>query len=211
MRLVVISDTHNYHRDMEIPDGDVLIHCGDFSMSGGLRDVVELNKWFGELPHKRKIVTPGNHDFICEDNMALAKATFTNAWMLVNDELVLNGITFWVSPYTPLFGNWAFMRSRGDEMAKIWKNIPSYTDVLVTHGPPHGILDVNDRHEHCGCYDLWLAVQRIKPRCHFFGHIHEGYGEDEIEFEPGNRTCFYNCAVVNEKYELVNEPTVVDL
>lgn len=51
----------------------------------------------------------------------------------------------------------------------------------MTHGPPKGILD------RCpggsvGCEHLLRPVRRAKPLMHCFGHIHEGYGIEEIEW-----------------------------
>jgi Icc-related predicted phosphoesterase len=45
------------------------------------------------------------------------------------------------------------------------------TGILITHGPPLGILD--DRQ---GRSALHRAVIRVKPRLHCFGHVHSGYG-----------------------------------
>ena len=57
--------------------------------------------------------------------------------------------------------------------------IPDSTDVLITHGPPIGVLDLSVYDNiSCGCDNLLDAVtNRVKPRLHIFGHIHEGYGE----------------------------------
>jgi len=207
MKLVVVSDSHGDHERLDIPDGDVFIHCGDFSMQGRIADLLNFNSWLGKLPHKHKIVVAGNHDFICEKNYHLAKGSFTNANYLENEEMVIDGVTFWGSPYAPEFHNWAFMKERGDDIARIWKKIPSYVNVLITHGPPMGILDVNTRHEHCGCWDLDHKIRKIKPKVHVFGHIHEAYGS--YKHKDGVR--HFNCCVVNEYYDVVNKPTEIEL
>ena len=59
IRVVCISDTHGRHRDCEIPNGDVLIHAGDFTRYGKRADADDFNKWLGELPHRHKIVVNG--------------------------------------------------------------------------------------------------------------------------------------------------------
>jgi hypothetical protein len=33
MAIVCISDTHELHREVEVPAGDLLIHAGDFSFA----------------------------------------------------------------------------------------------------------------------------------------------------------------------------------
>ena len=66
VRFVCISDTHNKHDwdkcPFTVPDGDVLVHAGDFTQVGDAREVAAFCKWFGALPHKRKILIAGNHD-----------------------------------------------------------------------------------------------------------------------------------------------------
>jgi Icc-related predicted phosphoesterase len=89
---------------------------------------------------------------------------------------VIDGLKIWGSPYTPQFGNWHFMKSRA-KIDRVWQSIPGDTDILVTHGPPKGILDIaEDRHhsiEFCGCSALKkqvLKMPNLKIMC--FGHIH---------------------------------------
>lgn len=53
---------------------------------------------------------------------------------------------------------------------------------MLTHGPPHKILDRTDRYEHVGCEHLLKAVRRCRPRLHCFGHIHEGWGAERINW-----------------------------
>jgi hypothetical protein len=51
MRLVLISDTHGLHgRVPQLPQGDILVHAGDFMNAGyDLREVVSFNRWLGDL------------------------------------------------------------------------------------------------------------------------------------------------------------------
>ena len=85
--------------------------------------------------------------------------------------------------------------------------IPANTDVLVTHGPPFGVLDkAHPSSVHLGCEELAKAVEQTKPRLHVFGHIHGGHG-----FYGGKDTQFVNASVVNEAYRLVHEPQVVEI
>lgn len=92
------------------------------------------------------------------------------------------------------------MADRGADIKQYWDKIDINTDILITHGPPHGILDeVNGCN--VGCEELLLAVQRIKPKYHIFGHIHEGYGQKTID-----GTTYINCSHVDGKYRPVNQP-----
>eukprot|EP00913_Durusdinium_trenchii_P029972 g28086.t1 len=77
LRLVIISDTHNCHRDLTVPDGDILIHAGDFTQFGKEEHAEDFNRWLGEQPHKTKLVVLGNHEalrrsYVCETDVLIA-------------------------------------------------------------------------------------------------------------------------------------------
>ena len=61
-RLVIISDTHSYHRQISLPDGDVLIHCGDITFNGELDVFQDFANWMAEQSHHNKLVIKGNHE-----------------------------------------------------------------------------------------------------------------------------------------------------
>jgi Icc-related predicted phosphoesterase len=180
MRIVCVSDTHGRHRYTEVPDGDILVHGGDVTLHGTLDDVEFFNDWLGTLPHKHKVVIAGNHDFCFQNDPAEARARLTNATYLEDAGCEIAGLKFYGSPWTPLFFDWAFMLSDSDLAAK-WARIPAGLDVLITHGPPHGLLDWTNRDEHAGSSTLLDRVREVKPRLHVFGHIHEAAGRTEVE------------------------------
>jgi len=91
--------------------------------------------------------------------------------------VIIEGVKFYGSPWQPRFFDWAFNLDRGEEIKKKWDLIPMDTDVLITHGPPYGILDLTHEGEKVGCEELMKAVLRVQPKIHIFGHIHEAYGE----------------------------------
>ncbi|PLB55224.1 40S ribosomal protein S8e [Aspergillus steynii IBT 23096] len=105
-------------------------------------------------------------------------------------------VRVYASPYTPEFCEWAFAYERGEDRydaAKGARNpVPTFppgVDVMLTHGPPYGILDqVVPGHESVGCEHLYRAAERAKPRLHVFGHIHEGYGARRFEWSTHNRS-----------------------
>lgn len=211
MRVVCISDTHLRHEQITIPDGDVLVHAGDSTMVGRDGDIIRFNHWLGTLPHSYKIIIAGNHDFLFESDPALAEGLITNAHYLRDSAVVIEGLKFYGSPWQPWFMDWAFNLQRGTEIKSKWDLIHEDTDVLVTHGPPHGILDLVPRdnlqgYEHIGCKDLLRAVRKVKPRLHIFGHIHEGYG-----VLRRSKTVYVNASVCDGAYRPVNQPLVVDL
>lgn len=199
MRLVLISDTHGLHNGIQgLPDGDVLVHAGDFMNSGrDLADIISFNEWLGEQPFKRRVVCCGNHDRYFEDPPSMARKHLTNATYLENSGTQIDGISIWGSPYTPEFMNWAFMYPRGVAATRYWDQIPANLDVLITHGPPFGILDQTvPSGSHLGCEELLKAVEEKQPRVHVFGHIHGGAGESS-----NGTTRFVNAAYLNERYK----------
>ncbi|GKZ19026.1 hypothetical protein AbraIFM66951_010287 [Aspergillus brasiliensis] len=107
----------------------------------------------------------------------------------------------YASPWTPEFCQWAFAYPRevdrfnanpeGEEEEGPENPVPDYpgVDVMITHGPPYGILDqVVPNHMSVGCEHLYRAVKRARPRVHVFGHIHEGYGATRREWSSGNES-----------------------
>lgn len=203
MRLVLVSDTHGFHGEISIPEGDVLVHAGDFSYwDGGLEELREFNAFLGDLPHPHKILVAGNHDWCFERQEREARAAVTNARYLQDEGAAIDGIRFYGSPWQPEFLNWAFNLPRGDALTQKWARIPPDTDVLITHGPPFGIGDLARGSVHVGCEDLLARVRVVKPRLHVFGHIHEGRGEYR-----GEGTRFVNASTFR-----TGEPAfVVDL
>ncbi|KAL1999678.1 hypothetical protein VTN02DRAFT_4191 [Thermoascus thermophilus] len=61
LRVVCLSDTHTL-RCEDVPDGDLLIHAGDLSNDGSLREIQAAVDWLKSLPHRHKVVVCGNHD-----------------------------------------------------------------------------------------------------------------------------------------------------
>jgi Icc-related predicted phosphoesterase len=206
MRIVAISDTHNLHQSAQIPDGDVLIHAGDFTENGTLEEVLDFERFLRGLPHKHKILVAGNHDFYFENYPDKAQEIVSKYIYLQDQEVTLNGTKFYGSPWQPRFQNWAFNLSRGAEMRAKWDLIPEDVDVLITHGAPQGIRDHATGYGHIGCEELLKAVKRIQPEYHIFGHVHDGYGSGVI----GN-TMFVNACVCDRNYQVVNPPIILDI
>jgi Icc-related predicted phosphoesterase len=211
-RIVAISDTHSRHQQFSnLPPGDILIHAGDATVQGKFDEVIEFNRWLGTLPYKHKIFVAGNHDFLFEKSPEFARALITNATYLQDSFVIIEGLKIYGAPWQPRFFDWAFNVDRGAKIRRKWEMIPADTEVLITHGPPHGILDsVIDRwtgqSEAVGCEELLPIVKHIKPRVHIFGHIHAGYGQitqDGIQF--------VNASSCNELYKVVHPPLVIDL
>jgi len=214
-KLVAISDTHGSHWNVKVPDGDILVHAGDFCSHGSMPDALDFLKWFNVHPHKHKIMIAGNHDWICERDpnlFTLLLNNFPNIKYLEDKACKIGELKFYGSPQTPRFFNWAFNRDRGEDIKQYWDVIPDDTDVLITHGPPYGICDEAYRvgfntTEHTGCKDLLDATLRIAPKLHLFGHIH--YSGQTSYVAP--KTTYANVSMLNEAYLVWGKPMVFDI
>lgn len=208
LRFVAISDTHARHHSVRLPPGDVLLHAGDISNQGKKEEVADFLKWFAQQPYRYRIFIAGNHDFYLEQaNASVLQSMLPEGVTYLNDSgISIGGLNIWGSPITPWFFNWAFNRRRGERIRKHWDLIPASTDILMTHGPAYGFLDLVVSDQHVGCQDLLRKVLLLQPRVHVFGHIHEAYGNIK---RSGIR--FINSSLVNEHYELVNAPVIFDL
>lgn len=202
MKLVLISDTHGKQKQIEVPQGDILIHAGDFSMRGFPKEVEAFMQWFSAQPHPNKILIAGNHDFMAEkDPIGFKNLVPENVTYLNDSGCEIEGIKIWGSPIQPWFHDWAFNRLRGDQIQKHWDLIPIDTDILITHGPPFGSLDSLLDGNRVGCENLAEKVEEIAPKLHVFGHIHESYG-----MKWSGKTTFVNASMLNFSYQAVNPP-----
>ncbi|HXI19444.1 MAG TPA: metallophosphatase domain-containing protein [Gemmatimonadales bacterium] len=211
MRLVLISDTHGLHRQMPaLPAGDLLVHAGDLTAAGTLEQVAEFCSWFGGLPHSHKVVIAGNHDFAFERDATRAEALIPDGVTYLRDAgVTIEGLRMWGSPWQPWFQDWAFNLRRGPELAAKWAQIPEDVQVLVTHGPPYGVLDrtLGPPPRRVGCEALAARLPALtRLRLHLFGHIHEAYGRVERD----GRTSV-NASICDVAYAPVNLPVVIDL
>ena len=206
MQLIAIADTHGYHRALNLPPGDVLIHAGDITASGRREEVVDFLDWFSGLPYAHKIFIGGNHDFFL-DNQAreLLEMLPPDVVYLRDEGYQIGSIKLWGSPVTPDLPGWAFGKQR-QEMEVHWRKLPRRVDVLITHTPPLGILDKSSGRLSLGCEALLQRVQRLRPKYHLFGHIHASYGT-----VTQGRTTFVNASVMNTRRGPVNAPMVFEL
>ena len=175
-------------------------------MMGTLAQIGAFDRWLGTLPHPRKVVIAGNHDWGFERTPVKARSLLQHATYLEDELVTVDGVRIWGSPWQPWFYDWAFNLPRGPQIAAKWAMIPEGVDVLMTHGPPAGILDRTKNGEHVGCEDLRRELLRVRPKVHVFGHIHEGYGTLE---QDGVR--FVNASNCSERYRAVQAPIVFDL
>jgi 3',5'-cyclic AMP phosphodiesterase CpdA len=227
MRIVAVADTHLFTKDLVVPAGDVFVHAGDLCRGGWMKELERAAAWIRSLPHRRKIVVAGNHDwcFARPSEREAARALLGDGVTYLEDaEATIEdasearrpdgrpthgrgahsraGVRFYGSPWQPAFNDWAFNLPRGAALAEKWARIPDGLDVLITHGPPAGFGDATSVDRREGCSDLLDRVRVAKPRLHLFGHIHESGGA----WTEG-ATTFVNCTT----WECERAPTVIDL
>nr|AEE62791.1 unknown [Dendroctonus ponderosae] len=213
LRFVCMSDTHSKHLQCNVPEGDVFIHAGDFTMEGERHEVFAFNDWLGTLKHKYKIVIAGNHEQSFDGRFSTgevnnARQDLTNCSYLEDSGVTICGVKIFGSPWQPNhIGRRGFKLMRGKQCLDKWNLIPADTDVLITHGPPLGHGDLTNFGQRAGCVELLRTVQvRVRPKSHIFGHIHEGYG---ASFD--GQTLFVNASICDGSYRPSNPAFVFDV
>lgn len=204
MRIVCISDTHGQEAGLNLPDGDMLIHAGDLTLSGTTTQINESLAYFAKLPYKYKIIIAGNHDFGLESkNPDIVMPP--EIIYLENNFITIEGLKIWGSPVSTPYYDWAFM---WDERQRelLYQSIPDDTDIVINHGPAYGILDYTTKQTNAGCELLLKRINEIKPKLFVCGHIHEDYGIREVDV-----TKFVNAAILNRQYQIANLPIVVSI
>lgn len=225
-RVVCISDIHESLP--EIPECDLLVISGDLcyrlkhDLAGQQRFLVnEFREWVQTVPADQVAVIAGNHDVSVEK---WGWPPGIDCEYLQDSGVRLCGLNVWGTPWQPYFFSWAFNAPEyGGEhfLAQRFSLIPPDTDIVLCHGPPRGYGDrvgnpnVADRsaQERVGSQALVSALRRVQPRLMVCGHIHEDYGTWTLHDTDGSKlpTTIVNATLVNERYELVNAPVVIDL
>lgn len=210
VKIVALSDTHTKHRQVPLPEGDILIHAGDMTGRGNYHEFIGIGQWFRDCKDrfKHQIIIAGNHDFGLEVNSKVIMRDHfdENVIYLQDSGIELEGIKFYGCPWMPVFYNWAFMRDES-ELAPYYNAIPDDTEVLITHGPPLGILDQNGHKDKCGSITLYNRIKELKHlKHHIFGHIHEAYGKLKID-----DVTFHNVCSLNGDYRFQNMPQVIEI
>eukprot|EP01084_Bolivina_argentea_P150267 262437_1 len=197
---------------------NILIHSGDFAQRLKLTKTGEMpsqiqnfKKWFASQPHHKKIIIAGNNEIAFnhfhKNDIRTKIFNDENVMYLQDDGIQLYGINFYGTPWTSST-RMGFSASQ-KELRQKWKLIPFDTDILITHLPPKGVMDtackstynfdkkcdicgyLHPRYGHWGNQDLLNeVVNRIKPKAHLFGHVHQCSG-----FEVRNNILFINSAM----------------
>lgn len=218
MKIDCISDLHGYYPKLE--GGDLLIVAGDLTARDEPEEYIYFRNWLSEQNYKKKIVIAGNHDGNLQLDYMFGSTPFLEiAEYLCDSGTEFEGLKIWGSPWTAQFPGinpkcCAFTVNFGCDteywLDEYWKLIPDDTDILITHSPPHGVLD-KCLNGNVGSKTLLEAIERIKLKLHIFGHIHECGGSKLLYKHEGPNTWCVNASIVNERYEHVNKPIRIEL
>jgi Icc-related predicted phosphoesterase len=205
--VTIISDTHLRHQEIDLPGGDLLIHCGDmfdlFNETGP--DVSEMDEWYGRQRYGQVFCTGGNHDRKLESILAHRPQPFKNAYFLKDELVEFRGLKIFGTPWVPDLPRHAFFKKQS-ALTELWAKIPSGMDILVTHTPPKGILDASSRGQSLGCRALADELKRISPRIHCFGHVHASAGHRRI-----GETLFINASSIESGTGRIRAPVTITL
>lgn len=153
-KIVALSDTHGCHRDITIPECDILLHLGDACEAGDITQLVDFFEWMVEQPAKYKLFISGNHDLPFELYPELSNQLIPSTVLYLQNNLIeIEGITIVGIEATP------FMLYETE--------IGEPIDILISHGPPKGFP-----FENLGCNKLLGLIQDAKPKIVLYGHIH---------------------------------------
>ncbi|MEG0950140.1 MAG: metallophosphatase domain-containing protein [Bacteroidales bacterium] len=155
VRIFIFSDTHGDHHKLPIPTNiDIIICAGDVVNGLSNPELERFFKWYASIPADLRIFVAGNHELIFDLFPEEAKSLIPNNIVLLEN----SGISYKkIKFYSVAARGWLHYETE----------IPNNTDILITHGPPLGILDNQQ-----GCALLRKAVFKSKPAYHLFGHIH---------------------------------------
>ena len=203
----MISDTHGGQLAFGPLKGDVLIHCGDIEnlFTPDVSALERMDEWFGQQSFDKIFCIGGNHDKAIDTRLQFGVQPFHNAICLKDETITYAGVNFHGSPWVPELPQHAFYASEY-ALKSAWAKIPDDVDVLITHTPPKGVLDVSSRGDSLGCPHLAQRVRQVDPILHCFGHVHAAAGH--LVQGP---TTFVNATSVDSSFTITHQPFVFDL
>lgn len=228
MRLMCLSDIHGELRPYDLHDAaDVAVIAGDVTPAdrryyGGVPSgLLQQEQWFRDrflpwvqsLPVKHVVMTWGNHDHLGEHPNLYRAMLPPNVHVLVNESCVIDGVRFYGVPQTPRFYDWAFnVDDTPEGLGRVWSQVDDHTDILLSHGPPFGVVDWVDSRQGARVGSLtqsvWLKSESNNvPRLVICGHLHAAGGHEGY---CGN-VRVVNVSIVNDAYDVVREPTYLAL
>jgi Icc-related predicted phosphoesterase len=198
VKILHLSDTHGCHRRLrDLPEADVVVHSGDFTMNGSEAEAIDFMNWLCDLPYRHKIFICGNHDDCLYG--ANVDGLDDNVYYLCNSGIEIDGVKFYGVPM--FMGDCVT-----DRQSRNYANIPSDTDVLITHSPAYGILDFDDDINY-GSEEILERLSSLPNlKAHLFGHIHAQHG-----IVTQNGITFSNGAIMNYDYSNLSKTRIIEL
>jgi len=224
MVIACISDTHGIWLPPIPDEADIVIHAGDVTRGPKTASIMwmelEFAQW-AKTVDRPIYLTWGNHDYIDWPQPFPGGLVLPDNVQICADEAVtIVGTQFWFSPWSPVFGDWAWMDTES-ELRKKYTKIPEDTQVIVSHGPPKYYGDcLNDARfgppTHVGSTPLLERFMAL-PEADLLicGHIHSGWGRfttvDGYVYHGGTNytptkagKLVVNAAQVDEDYKPVH-------
>lgn len=202
-----ISDTHALHGYLKVPKVDLVIHGGDATNYREAvynhNEMLNFIEWYKGLDIEYKILVAGNHDISMSNRMVTAgDLNVLGITYLEHASTCIEGFNIFGSPFTPKFGDgWVFNKDRS-KLHDLWQKIPEDSDIIVTHGPPYGILDMSDNRdgtvEHCGDRSMMKRLDVLKPTLYCSGHIHNCGEHRNAGVFINRNTVFINGSCVED-------------
>lgn len=235
MKEIKIVSTSDLHGNLipDLPTGDILTISGDICPVRGSHSPVSqmhwMNNhfipWIAELlssgKFKHVVFIAGNHDFVLNSIKKGNDPFYTlvlpeGAHYLIDNEIEIEGVRIYGTPWTPTFGNWAFMYNESI-LHNFYQKIPEGLDILLSHGPAYHMNDtilqyperIEGSEEHIGSKALAKRVFEVSPKYVIFGHIHSGsHLPEQHALGPkyDKTITSVNVSCLDENYNLAYKP-----
>ncbi|MBM3192153.1 MAG: hypothetical protein FJZ63_05855 [Chlamydiae bacterium] len=208
--VIATADLHG--RLPSIQACDLLLLAGDICPSGSLQQQrgwldTSFRKWLEEIPAQEVVTVAGNCDYLFEKAPELVPKNLRMHY-LENTVLPVRGLVLFGCPWQlPFHG---VFNKKEKELEALYAKIPQEVDIVISHGPPFGILDqVKYFSEelgeevllHTGSLALRKRLLQLHPQLMVFGHIHGAQGQVDLE----GRLCA-NVALIDEDGDITQKP-----
>lgn len=213
LRIACISDTHSEEEEVAVPEADLFAFAGDaVNFSHGSRQLSKFHKWISSAKCKDKVFVAGNHDVFLQKNRARVEELLPGVKYLEDAGVSVGpdaGVTVYGAPWT-VSRNLFYLSSAfslpADKIREKWRQVPTGVDILVTHSPPWGVLDVSRNGSHTGSEHLRNEIaDRIHPKIHIFGHNHNFHAAQLGTFVNGDKCLFVNASATKS-----TKPILID-
>ncbi|CAL5972256.1 Calcineurin-like_phosphoesterase [Hexamita inflata] len=206
MQITHISDIHGLQRKiLSLPGGDILFVTGDVTSSTRpeLEVVLEFFEFLQRQNYDFIVLIAGNHDKLFQEKSAEIRSLlkrYPKIFYLEDEMLCITvrdqPLRIFGTPHSALSWSSAFVLTKQQDIINRFQKSVN-ADIVLSHGPPFGILDLTQKNENIGCGHLLNFIIKEKPKLHLFGHVHEAFGS-----ESRWGTHFVNGAVLNERIQM---------